>query len=92
MLHTASVRAVLCLCMRSCPRYPNGCSYLDAGKRSAWREDKQATEGIRPWVMWHAACLQGLQQKGKAMQGLLELRARALGEPRGQQTYALGES
>ena len=60
--------------------------------RGAWKKNKQSTEGIRPWVMWHAACLQGLQQKGTAMQGLLELRSQTLGKPRGNQTHALGES
>ena len=75
--------------MWMCCRYPNGCSYLDAAKQGVWKEGKQSAEGVKPWVMWHAACLQGLEQKGKAMQGLLKLRAQQPGKPRGKHPSVL---
>ena len=81
-----------CLCadhVRMWCRYPNGCAYLNAAKQGEWKEGNQSLEGMRPWVMWHAACLQGLQQKGKAMQGLLDLRGQKGGKPRGKHPSAL---
>ena len=70
-------------------RYPNGCSLLEAAKQNKWKEGKQFAEAVSPWVMWHAACLEGLQQKGKAMQGLLDLHAQSLANPPSRHAYAL---
>lgn len=55
-------------CMR---RFPNGCGHKGALRDGVWDLARLPKLAVRDWVLWHAACIGGMQQKLAALQGLV---------------------
>ena len=51
---------------------------MQGGGQSLWQLGKVTRKTLTWWVMWHAACLEGVYKMKKAMQDLLELHAKHL--------------
>ena len=52
-------------------RFPNGCGYKSALKEGSWDAAQLPQQVTDKWVVWHAACIVGMQQKLSALTGLL---------------------
>ena len=53
-------------------RFPNGCGHKGALLRSgAWDLERLPKLAVSRWVVWHAACIPGLQAKASALTGLM---------------------
>lgn len=50
-------------------RFPNGCAQV-GGK---WDLRRVTRASASEWIMWHAACIQGMAKKLQALQGVASL-------------------
>ena len=53
------------------PRFPNGCGQKGALREGVWDMERLPKLAAGEWVVWHAACVAGVQEKASALTGLL---------------------
>ena len=64
-------------------RFPNGCGFKSALKEGSWDTAQLPKAVTDKWVVWHAACISGMQQKLSALTGLLTALKGATSVPTG---------
>jgi hypothetical protein len=52
-------------------RFPNGCGHKGALREGVWDLAALPKLAVREWVVWHAACILGMQPKLAALTGLM---------------------